>query len=326
MLLPTILLAMMSSVADSLMKQISGQYGSDLHFHLSQLCQEQIFDIHGGGTHIGNFHDSFLQGFRGYNNRLQFDRKNCTFTLKNFSEADAHNFTFDGIEHKIRMDFEVHVPDTSEYTTKEYTSKECTSGLLSLGFSMDPIICLIFIILAKTAKKKRWTHGETVSPTQKVVAFFLGKQDWNWINTACISIKVFSLVFQIISLISLACCGDIYETKWFIAATSFTVMEMFFTGVWIYFAWKCDGGNMNLVKKYLARCCYVLGWAQSLAFPFCIYFLYFSVYTANVTLWALIAFPPVLVILKIGIFILWRWKKRNANTSEESTLDAGGPL
>ncbi|XP_077334224.1 uncharacterized protein LOC143975620 [Lithobates pipiens] len=324
MLLTTILLAMLSSVAGSLMPQISGQYGSDLHFPLSQLCQEQIIDIHDGGTHIGNFHGSILEGFRRYNNRFQFDRENCTFTLKNFSEADAHNFTFFGYDRKNRMDFEVHVPVTD---TSKYTSNECMSGLWSLGFSMDPIICLIFMILAITVKTKRWTHGEAVdSPTQKVVAFFLGKQDRNWINLAGIPIKVFSLVFQIISLITLTCCGDIHGTSWFIAATSFTVIEMFLTGIWIYFALKCDGGNMNLVKKYLAWCCFVLEWAQSLAFPSCIHYLYFSLYTANVTLWALIAFPPALVILKIGIFILCCWKKNNTNTSEETTLDAGGPL
>ncbi|XP_040191506.1 uncharacterized protein LOC120924586 [Rana temporaria] len=332
MLLLTILLAMLSCVAGSLRQQISGQYGSDLHFPLSPLCQEQFFDIYGGGTRIGNFHDSFLQGFNSYNNRLHFDRENCTFTLKDFSEADAHNFTFVRFERKNSMDFEVHVPaviDTpDEHTSDEHTSDGCTSGLFALGFSMDPFICLIFIIFAMTMKEKRWTHGETVvSHTQKVVAFFLGKQDRTWIKPACISIKVFSLVFQIISLISLACCGDIYKTNRFIAAAaSFTVTEVFLTGVWIYFAWKCDGGNMNLVKKYLARCRCVMECAQSLAFPFCICFLYFSLYAANVTLWALIAFPLVLVILKIGIFILCCWKKRKSNTNEESKLDAGGPL
>ncbi|XP_040191505.1 uncharacterized protein LOC120924585 [Rana temporaria] len=304
-----ILLVIMCSVAASMTQQVSGQYGSDLHFPLSQLCQEPFIDIYAGETLIGNYVNHILEDFKKFKDRLQFDQKSCTFKIKDFSEVDGHHFTFTNYGPKIRMDFKVFVSAVGD-TTDEYTSEECISGLVALGFSLDPIICLIFIILAKKMKEKRWNDAEIGSCMKQAVISFIGK-DKNWINFACISIKVVSLACQIVSLISLVCCGRIDAMDClFIPATAFTVIGWFFAAGYccIHFTSKCNKGKLNPRDQSF---CYVLEVAQSLAFLLFlafIYCLYFSQYGVNSTdmVWVLVASPLISIILKIVIFILCR--------------------
>lgn len=302
---PLLLLLTLSSVAASLTQQVSGQYGSDLHFPLLQLCQEPFLDIYAGETLIGNYVDHILQGVKGFEDRLQFDHDSCTFIIKDFSEVDGHHFKFTNFGPTIQMDFEVFVSairDTAdEYPSNENFS-ECTSGLFALGFSVDPIVCLI--ILAEKMKEK----------SCNAVISFMGK-DKNWINLACIINKGFSLVFKIISLILLVCCGRIHGTDClFITATSFTVIDLLFAAVWINFTSKSNEGN--LIQRNQSSC-YVLEVVQSLTFLACIYSLYFSQYGANSThlFGALFASLLISVILKIVMFILCRkyWPEEKIN-------------
>ncbi|XP_077334599.1 uncharacterized protein LOC143975942 [Lithobates pipiens] len=295
-----------TSVAASL--RVSGQYGSDLHFPLARLCREPFLDIYAGETLIGNYVEHILQGLKEFKDRLQFDHESCTFIIKDFSEVDGHNFKFINYGPTIRMDFEVFVPavgDTSnEYTSNENFSDECTSGLFALGFSMDPIICLIFIILAEKMKEKSSCNdGEIVSRIKQAVISYTGK-DKNWINFACIFMKVVSLVCKIISLISLVCCGRIHGTDClFLPATSFTAIDFLYTAFWINIIYKCNEGNIIQRNQSF---CYLLELAQSLAFLAFIYSLYFSQYVATHLVWVLVASLLISVILQIVIFILCR--------------------
>ncbi|CAI9548686.1 unnamed protein product, partial [Staurois parvus] len=218
-----ILLVIVCGDADS-SRTVYGRYGSDLHLPLVQLCEEPIIDVHTGETHIGNYHDHVLQGFRKYKERLQYDRKTCTFIIKSFSKEDAHNFTFTNFKRTVSEDFKVLIPAVT-VTSEEYISNECTSGLLALGFSLDPIICLGFIILAD----RLMNGGKIVSCIHEgAIISFLGKDYRRWMNSACMSIKCVSLLCQAISLISLACCEGIHGTDCiFMTATLFTVIHWF---------------------------------------------------------------------------------------------------
>ncbi|XP_069832392.1 uncharacterized protein [Dendropsophus ebraccatus] len=145
-----------------------------------------IYELYIAGNMIGSYTDGYLMPRLNFTERLQFDREDCSFILKNLTEEDRNVYTFITIYQKNKR-----IQNHKEYFNVTVTSRLVTAesprnkssqhheddiyGTLAVCFLLDSVMAAlmmgIFTLLPWLAKKFR---NERLTCLHHVFNFVLG--------------------------------------------------------------------------------------------------------------------------------------------------------